>query len=75
MSVLVTTDWPAVSSPRLSTERLRGALLWLTGFAGAFVFIEPSPYELTTLLAAVIFVARAVGAIISNRSAPSAAFR
>ena len=28
-----------------SVERLRGALLWLTGVCGAIVFIEPSPYE------------------------------
>ena len=36
----------AVAAPRLSPiERLRGALLWLIGLSGAFVFIEPSPYE------------------------------
>ncbi len=29
-----------------TARRLRGALLWLMGFAGAFVFIEPSPYEI-----------------------------
>src|SRR5258707_8056970 len=33
------------------------ALLWLVGASCAIVFIEPSPYELTTLLATVIFVA------------------
>ena len=36
---------------------LQRALLWLVGASCAIVFIEPSPYELTTLLAAVIFVA------------------
>src|SRR5258707_12994100 len=36
---------------------LQRALLWLVGASCAIVFIEPSPYELTTLFAAVIFVA------------------
>src|SRR3954447_5236232 len=39
-----------------SVERLRSALLWLTGFAGAIVFMEPSPYEVTSLLTIVVFV-------------------
>ena len=48
----------AVQAPRLfrSVERLRGALLWLTGFAGAIVFMEPSPYEVTSLLTIFVFV-------------------
>jgi O-Antigen ligase len=36
---------------------LQRALVWLVGASGAIVFIEPSPYELTTLAAAVIFFA------------------
>lgn len=36
---------------------LQRALLWLVGASGAIVFIEPSPYELTTLIATIIFVA------------------
>jgi O-antigen ligase/polysaccharide polymerase Wzy-like membrane protein len=36
---------------------LQRALLWLVSVSCAIVFIEPSPYELTTLLAAVIFIA------------------
>jgi O-Antigen ligase len=36
---------------------LQRALVWLVGASGAIVFIEPSPYELTTLAAAVIFLA------------------
>ena len=40
---------------RASLERLRGALLWLTAFSGAFVFMEPSPYEVASLLAIIIF--------------------
>ena len=34
---------------------MRGALLWLTGFAGAIVFMEPSPYEVASLLTIVVF--------------------
>src|SRR3984893_14025699 len=33
------------------------ALVWLVGASGAIVFIEPSPYELMTLTAPVIFLA------------------
>ncbi|WP_213772579.1 O-antigen ligase family protein [Bradyrhizobium sp. dw_78] len=36
---------------------LQRALIWLAGASGAIVFIEPSPYELTTLVAIVIFFA------------------
>src|ERR1700677_4745304 len=36
---------------------LQRALVWLAGASGGIVFIEPSPYELVTLVAAVIFVA------------------
>jgi hypothetical protein len=36
---------------------LQRALLWLVGASSAIVFIEPSPYELVTLAAAVIFFA------------------
>ncbi|MGB9366076.1 MAG: O-antigen ligase family protein [Xanthobacteraceae bacterium] len=47
----------AAQAPRLfrSVERLRGALLWLTGFAGAIVFMEPSPYEVASLLTIIVF--------------------
>ena len=36
---------------------LQRALVWLVGASGAIVFIEPSPYEVMTLLATVIFFA------------------
>jgi hypothetical protein len=36
---------------------LQRALVWLVGASGAIVFIEPSPYELVTLGATVIFFA------------------
>src|SRR6201746_2363859 len=36
---------------------LQRALVWLVGACGAIVFIEPSPYELSTLAASLIFFA------------------
>ncbi|HLN09127.1 MAG TPA: O-antigen ligase domain-containing protein [Xanthobacteraceae bacterium] len=47
----------AAAPRRVSIERLRGGLLWLTGASGAFVFMEPGPYELTTLIAMLVFAA------------------
>ena len=44
-----------VAAPRMLA--LQRTLVWLVGASGAIVFIEPSPYELVTLLAAVIFFA------------------
>jgi hypothetical protein len=45
----------STSAPRVIA--LRRALVWLVGASGAIVFIEPSPYELMTLTAAVLFFA------------------
>jgi hypothetical protein len=45
----------AAQAPRIGLERVRLALLWLTGVAGAFVFIEPSPYEVVSLLTIFVF--------------------
>ena len=36
---------------------LQRALVWLVGASGAIVFIEPSPYELMTLTASILFFA------------------
>jgi O-Antigen ligase len=48
---------PAIHAPQLNLagERVRGALLWLTGFSGAFVFVEPGPYEICSLLTIILF--------------------
>src|SRR5665213_1771558 len=46
---------PATSAPGVLA--LQRALVWLVGASGAIVFIEPSPYEVLTLAAAVIFFA------------------
>src|ERR1019366_7741087 len=43
------------SAPR--TAAMQRALVWLVGASGAIVFIEPSPYELVTLAATIIFFA------------------
>lgn len=36
---------------------LQNAMLWLVGASGAIVFFEPSPYELATLAALIVFFA------------------
>jgi hypothetical protein len=43
------------AAPRMTA--LQRALVWLVGASGAIVFIEPSPYELVTLAAIIIFFA------------------
>ncbi len=49
-------DWP---HDRIapSIARVQNMLLWFIGFGGAIVFIEPSPYEIGTLLAMAFFIA------------------
>ena len=51
---------PARAAPRpvgrISAERLRRLLLWLTGASGAIVFVEPSPYEAVSFLTLVVFL-------------------
>jgi hypothetical protein len=51
MSALSAADRASVAGLKLQTEKLRGALLWLMGVSGAFVLIEPSPYELVGMVA------------------------
>ncbi|MFL6799345.1 MAG: O-antigen ligase family protein [Xanthobacteraceae bacterium] len=41
---------------RIRVETLRGGMIWLLGFTSAFVFVEPSPYELVGLLGIGFFV-------------------
>jgi hypothetical protein len=41
---------------RISTEKLRCLMLWLTGACGAIVFIEPSPYEVMSALTIGMFI-------------------
>ncbi|MDB5500367.1 MAG: hypothetical protein JWR89_269 [Tardiphaga sp.] len=44
-----------ITPPAVAT--LQRSLLWLMGFGGAIVFIEPSPYEIAILTAMVVFFA------------------
>lgn len=44
-------------SPARTVEKLRHLMLWMTGFSGAFVFAEPSPYEIFASAAIFIFFA------------------
>lgn len=46
---------PGVATPGIAA--LQGAVLWLVGMSGAIVLIEPSPYELATLTALIVFFA------------------
>ncbi len=46
---------PVTSAPRVLA--LQRVLVWLVGASVAIVFVEPSPYELITLIAAVVFFA------------------
>jgi hypothetical protein len=50
-------SYPSCVTAAPSVLALQRALVWLTGASCAIVFIEPSPYELVTLVAAVLFVA------------------
>jgi O-antigen ligase len=55
MSTIAATSGHPRAGRRLATESLRGALLWLIGFSGAFVFIEPSPYEIVGVVTIFLF--------------------
>ncbi|HUN96819.1 MAG TPA: O-antigen ligase family protein [Bradyrhizobium sp.] len=53
------SSFPSVAVPP-GVLALQRALVWLIGASGSIVFIEPSPYEFTTLLGIVIFVATGI---------------
>ena len=54
MSVATFAPEP-VAGRRVAVASLHGALLWLLAFAGAFVFIEPSPYEFIGVITVLLF--------------------
>jgi O-antigen ligase len=58
MSLAVTADHQRLSAEQTATvgEQLRLALLWLTALSGAFVFVEPSPYEIVSLATILLFL-------------------
>jgi hypothetical protein len=49
--------FPSSVTPAPRVAALQRATLWLVGVSGAIVFIEPSPYEVMTLIATIIFFA------------------
>jgi hypothetical protein len=53
-------EFPASVTAAPGVLALQRALMWLVGASGAVVFIEPSPYELVTLVATVLFFASGV---------------
>src|SRR5580692_8923577 len=53
-------EFPASLTAAPGVLALQRALVWLVGASGAIDFIEPSPYELVTLVAAVLFFATGV---------------
>jgi hypothetical protein len=58
MSYTATAEgFPPSVTPAPRVIALQRALVWLVGASGAIVFIEPSPYELMTLTATVLFFA------------------
>jgi hypothetical protein len=68
MSVYTGAERIAFAAPQIATEKLRALLLWLIGFAGAFVFLEPSPYEVVGV--ATIFIFAVTGLSLRAGLAP-----
>src|SRR5579862_1516446 len=56
MAFAAASDFSEAAAPP-GTLALQRALVWLAAASVAIVFIEPSPYELVTLTAAVLFFA------------------
>ena len=59
MSAIVESgaSFDAATRPRSSAATLQKGVLWLLVFSGGFAIIEPSPYEVVFLLAALVFAA------------------
>jgi hypothetical protein len=53
----IAEGFPSSVTAAPGVAALQRALVWLAGASSAIVFIEPSPYELVTLAATVIFIA------------------
>jgi O-Antigen ligase len=53
----IAEGFPSSVTAAPGVAALQRALVWLAGASGAIVFIEPSPYEVVTLAATVIFIA------------------
>lgn len=57
MSGVAATAPAYTISPARAVEKLRHLMLWLAGFSGAFVFTEPSAYEIAASAAIIVFFA------------------
>src|SRR6059058_1355544 len=58
MAYVATASGMKIAAPAApGVLALQRALVWLVGASGAIVFIEPSPYEISTLAATLIFFA------------------
>jgi O-antigen ligase len=57
MAGTATVSPALIISPARAVERLRHLMLWMAGFSGAFVFTEPSPYEIFASAAIFVFFA------------------
>jgi hypothetical protein len=52
--------YPSSGTAAPGVRALQRALVWLVGACSSIVFIEPSPYEVVTLLTAILFLATGV---------------
>lgn len=57
MTMQVSRDYAYAAPTAPAAATLQHGLLWLMGLGGAIVFIEPSPYEIFTITAIVVFAA------------------
>ena len=55
MSALSGAHGQTIAARPVTGARLHGGMLWLTGLAGAFVLVEPSPYEVIALATAILY--------------------
>jgi hypothetical protein len=51
----------ATALPRLQLRSLHNGLLWLAGASGGLALIEPSPYEIVSIAALVVFASTRLG--------------
>ncbi len=67
-AVAIAAPAGGVPTGRITLDRVRHALLWVTATSGAFVFVEPSPYEAVSLLTIIAFVT--TGLTLTSRLIP-----
>jgi hypothetical protein len=57
MSTATADDFQTSPAIAPGVATLQHLLMWMVGFGGAIVFVEPSPYELATFAAMIVFFA------------------